>query len=191
LKVHRTLIDGYRVLISQPLFNTSVSAAVGFEAKAMEQAALLDDLTLLARNRKSLSGGTAAYADGEYDISTDPQDPGYQTGSTGVSPDSGMPPPQYRESIGASGGFNQMHQYAAPPGVYSGGGSQAGGGGMEPGKQYVLALYDYQAQAEGDLSFKRDDKILLVEKTDNANDWWTGTLGGVTGVFPGTYVTLL
>jgi amphiphysin len=50
---------------------------------------------------------------------------------------------------------------------------------------YVLALYDYDAQAEGDLSFKKDDKIELVERTQDANDWWTGKLRGVIGVFPG------
>lgn len=50
---------------------------------------------------------------------------------------------------------------------------------------YVLALYDYDAQAEGDLSFKKDDKIELVNRTEDANDWWTGKLRGVVGVFPG------
>lgn len=49
----------------------------------------------------------------------------------------------------------------------------------------MLALYDYDAQAEGDLSFKKDDKIELVERTQDANDWWTGRLRGVIGVFPG------
>jgi amphiphysin len=52
-------------------------------------------------------------------------------------------------------------------------------------KQYVVALYDYTAQAAGDLSFKRDDRIEIVEKTADTNDWWTGRLNGVTGVFPG------
>jgi len=26
-----------------------------------------------------------------------------------------------------------------------------------------------------------------VERTENADDWWTGRVNGVTGVFPGTY----
>ncbi|KAF1799757.1 hypothetical protein FB192DRAFT_1139004 [Mucor lusitanicus] len=50
---------------------------------------------------------------------------------------------------------------------------------------YVVALYDYDAQAEGDLSFKKDDKIELVQRTQDANDWWTGRLRGAVGVFPG------
>lgn len=52
-------------------------------------------------------------------------------------------------------------------------------------KKYVLALYDYDAQAEGDLSFRKDDKIELVERTADQNDWWTGKLGDVVGIFPG------
>ncbi|KAI7892875.1 uncharacterized protein EV154DRAFT_167315 [Mucor mucedo] len=54
--------------------------------------------------------------------------------------------------------------------------------------QFVVALYDYVAQAEGDLSFKKDDKIQIIEKTADTNDWWTGKLNGQTGVFPGNYV---
>ncbi|KAJ1822375.1 BAR adaptor protein Hob1 [Coemansia sp. RSA 2599] len=55
--------------------------------------------------------------------------------------------------------------------------------------QYVEALYDYAAQAEGDLSFKEGDRIELVKRTEAKDDWWTGRLNGVVGVFPGTYVT--
>jgi len=51
--------------------------------------------------------------------------------------------------------------------------------------EYVVALYDYSAQAEGDLSFCTDDKIEIVKKTDSKNDWWTGKVRGQTGVFPG------
>ncbi|CDH55384.1 bar adaptor protein [Lichtheimia corymbifera JMRC:FSU:9682] len=61
----------------------------------------------------------------------------------------------------------------------------------KPSSQYVVALYDYDAQAEGDLSFKRDDKIELIERTADQNDWWTGRLRGVTGIFPGNYVSEL
>ncbi|KAI8073130.1 hypothetical protein BC940DRAFT_324772 [Gongronella butleri] len=53
--------------------------------------------------------------------------------------------------------------------------------------KYVIALYDYDAQAEGDLSFRKDDRIALIERTADTNDWWTGELNGVRGVFPGNY----
>ena len=44
------------------------------------------------------------------------------------------------------------------------------------------------AQADGDLSFKTGDRIEIVKKTESQEDWWTGRLNGVEGVFPGNYV---
>ncbi|KAJ1723837.1 BAR adaptor protein Hob1 [Coemansia erecta] len=55
--------------------------------------------------------------------------------------------------------------------------------------QIVEALYDYSSQTQGDLSFKEGDRIELVQRTAAKDDWWTGRLNGVVGVFPGTYVS--
>ncbi|KAF8941966.1 hypothetical protein BGZ47_007003 [Haplosporangium gracile] len=60
--------------------------------------------------------------------------------------------------------------------------------GVPGGAKMAVALYDYDAQQAGDLSFRKDDRIEIVEKADNANDWWTGKLNGKQGVFPGNYV---
>lgn len=49
----------------------------------------------------------------------------------------------------------------------------------------VTALYDYTAQAEGDLSFRVGDVIEIVTRTKNENEWWTGRLNGKEGQFPG------
>src|ERR1051325_9093118 len=54
--------------------------------------------------------------------------------------------------------------------------------------QYVRALYDYDAQADGDLSFKKGDKIEVVERTEDVNGWWKGKLNGVVGDFPGNII---
>ncbi|MBW0539401.1 hypothetical protein O181_079116 [Austropuccinia psidii MF-1] len=53
---------------------------------------------------------------------------------------------------------------------------------------YVTALYDFAAQAEGDLSFSAGDRIELIKRTESEEDWWTGKLNGVEGIFPGNYV---
>ncbi|KAF8891554.1 hypothetical protein CPB85DRAFT_1332125 [Mucidula mucida] len=58
----------------------------------------------------------------------------------------------------------------------------------KPAVQYVVALYDFAAQADGDLSFNTGDRIEIVERTASAEDWWTGRLNGQQGVFPGNYV---
>jgi amphiphysin len=50
---------------------------------------------------------------------------------------------------------------------------------------YVSAVYDFEAQADGDLSFRAGDRIELVKKTESQEDWWTGRLNGQEGVFPG------
>jgi amphiphysin len=50
---------------------------------------------------------------------------------------------------------------------------------------YVVALYDFAAQADGDLDFKVGDRIEVVERSTSTEDWWTGRLDGRTGVFPG------
>lgn len=47
------------------------------------------------------------------------------------------------------------------------------------------ALYDYEAQAAGDLSFATGDVIDIVKKGATENEWWTGKLKGQEGQFPG------
>lgn len=47
------------------------------------------------------------------------------------------------------------------------------------------ALYDYEAQAAGDLSFATGDVIDIVKKGATENEWWTGKLKGQQGQFPG------
>ena len=57
-----------------------------------------------------------------------------------------------------------------------------------PAAQYVVALYDFAAQADGDLDFRAGDRIEVVERTESAEDWWTGKLNGRQGVFPGEWL---
>ncbi|KAL4915848.1 hypothetical protein BDW62DRAFT_119020 [Aspergillus aurantiobrunneus] len=54
----------------------------------------------------------------------------------------------------------------------------------------VTALYDYEAQAHGDLSFSAGDVIEITHRTDNQNEWWTGRVDGREGQFPANYVQL-
>ncbi|ODQ52707.1 putative BAR adaptor protein RVS167 [Saitoella complicata NRRL Y-17804] len=56
--------------------------------------------------------------------------------------------------------------------------------------EWCVALYDYVAQAAGDLSFSAGDRIEVLRRTDDVNEWWTGSLGGAEGVFPANYVQL-
>ncbi|CAD8106130.1 unnamed protein product [Paramecium primaurelia] len=56
--------------------------------------------------------------------------------------------------------------------------------------QYVIAKYDYKAQKDQDLSFKKEDQIKLLKKTTNG--WWYGEdKNQVKGYFPHNFVQSL
>ena len=52
---------------------------------------------------------------------------------------------------------------------------------------WVIALYDFVGEGQGDLSFREGDKIKVVKKTGSTDDWWEGDLRGVSGSFPANY----
>ncbi|NXP72717.1 SH3Y1 protein, partial [Ramphastos sulfuratus] len=54
----------------------------------------------------------------------------------------------------------------------------------------VTALYSFEGQQPGDLTFKAGDKITVTTKTDSQFDWWEGRIGGQTGIFPANYVAI-
>ncbi|KAF2875221.1 SH3 domain signaling protein [Massariosphaeria phaeospora] len=53
--------------------------------------------------------------------------------------------------------------------------------------EYVTAMYDFEGQGEGDLSFREGDRIRVVKKTNSSQDWWEGELRGSQGTFPANY----
>ncbi|QHS72579.1 amphiphysin [Saccharomyces paradoxus] len=93
-------------------------------------------------------------------------------------------------------GFQQSPQQQGPPPAYSNplaspvAGAPAVAAAAAPGVETVTALYDYQAQAAGDLSFPAGAVIEIVQRTPDVNEWWTGRYNGQQGVFPGNYVQL-
>jgi len=62
----------------------------------------------------------------------------------------------------------------------------------EPQTSSVLtaaALYDYNAENEGDLSFKEGDIIIIHDQSDPSG-WWEGEVNGVRGFFPSNFVSV-
>jgi signal transducing adaptor molecule len=53
----------------------------------------------------------------------------------------------------------------------------------------VKALYDFTPSEPGELAFKKDDIIAVLESV--YKDWWKGSLHGQTGIFPLNYVEKL
>ncbi|MEE6467933.1 hypothetical protein FKM82_008118 [Ascaphus truei] len=59
---------------------------------------------------------------------------------------------------------------------------------FKPGTQEeYIAMYTYESNEQGDLTFQQGDMIVVIKKD---GDWWTGTVGDKTGVFPSNYVRL-
>jgi len=119
---------------------------------------------------------------------------------TSISEDAEAPPPPY--SPGPAGGaVGDVKSPALSTGSW-GSVAKAKGAAPPPPKpkpsrlsgnpaaETVTALYDYEAQAEGDLSFLTGDVIEIITRTQNDNEWWTGKVRGKQGQFPGNYVKL-
>uniref|UniRef100_UPI00398F2A0C intersectin-2-like isoform X4 n=1 Tax=Pristiophorus japonicus TaxID=55135 RepID=UPI00398F2A0C len=52
----------------------------------------------------------------------------------------------------------------------------------------VIAIYDYTAANEDELSFSKGQLINVLNKDDP--DWWQGELNGMNGLFPSNYVKI-
>ncbi|XP_022109948.1 abl interactor 2-like [Acanthaster planci] len=53
----------------------------------------------------------------------------------------------------------------------------------------VIAIYEYQATRDDELTFQEDDIIYVLKK--NPDGWFEGVLHGITGLFPGNYVEVV
>ncbi|KAI1895691.1 hypothetical protein AGOR_G00108850 [Albula goreensis] len=70
-------------------------------------------------------------------------------------------------------------------------GSSEGKSAPAPGPNLlckVVALYDYQAANQDEISFSSGQLINVLDKSDP--DWWKGEFNGVTGLFPSNYVEI-
>lgn len=52
----------------------------------------------------------------------------------------------------------------------------------------VIAIYDYSAANQEEMSFTKGQLISVLDKSDP--DWWKGELNGITGLFPTNYVQM-
>uniref|UniRef100_A0AAY4ADM3 Intersectin 2b n=1 Tax=Denticeps clupeoides TaxID=299321 RepID=A0AAY4ADM3_9TELE len=52
----------------------------------------------------------------------------------------------------------------------------------------VIAMYDYTAANQDELSFSKGQLISVLDKS--SSDWWRGELNGITGLFPTNYIQM-
>ena len=62
-----------------------------------------------------------------------------------------------------------------------------GGGGGASKRRKLVAVYDCEAEQDGDLAFRKGDVIYFVSN-EPGDGWITGEINGVRGVFPENYV---
>ncbi|XP_066525458.1 src substrate protein p85-like [Hoplias malabaricus] len=94
--------------------------------------------------------------------------------------DSSPPPlPHREENEGEYEDISSVHVTAAVDNDYE---DLSGG-------QSAVALYDYQGEADDEISFMPDDIITNIEMVDEG--WWKGTCHGHTGLFPASFVKLM
>ncbi|XP_074411663.1 tyrosine-protein kinase Fgr isoform X3 [Zonotrichia albicollis] len=77
----------------------------------------------------------------------------------------------------------------AEPGAFPSGGLQARSGALSGGGVTLfIALYDYEARTEDDLTFQKGEKFHIINNTEG--DWWEARSlsSGATGYIPSNYV---
>lgn len=155
------------------------------------------------KRRHQVMGGPGAQPDSaslgglllpSYYQGTDPANSQYGIGNekqvyvqqpTGTNPPTvGAPAASY---AAPSAGYGAPA--AASTGYPTPGGVQVPPPYQNTGVKTCTALYDYTAQAQGDLTFAAGAVIEVVESGD-PNAWWTGRYNGQTGSFPGNYVKM-
>ncbi|KAI8817347.1 uncharacterized protein EV422DRAFT_508947 [Fimicolochytrium jonesii] len=212
LKVVEALNRHFSDLCHENGFDASQPPLVAFEAKFEGIMEALKELTLA--NRGALKRPAVNYQNPEEGY----EEGGGEAPAEAFAPEDEHLP-AYEEPNGAKGGYpsspsksNTTYKaYAGPsssaasiaaaamaargqtpPAAASAGASsatRAAPPSTTPRTSFVIALYDFDGAEEGDLAFKKDDKIEVLERTPDTNDWWRGKCKGVTGQFPGNYVS--
>ncbi|KAL0576567.1 rRNA-processing protein las1 [Marasmius crinis-equi] len=62
---------------------------------------------------------------------------------------------------------------------------------LQGGVARAIALYDFQGVETGDLSFVKGDVITIIQKSDSTDDWWTGKVRDMKGIFPANFVEVV
>jgi len=117
-----------------------------------------------------------------HDFVENPPPPYSNSGSPSLNGDSSM---ARANSTGSAWGAAAKAKGAAPPPPKP---KPSRFSGAPAPADRAEALYDYEAQAAGDLSFSTGDVIEIVQKGATENEWWTGKMMGREGQFPGKHI---
>ena len=170
-------------------FDLTLDIEEAFEAKRGNVKEKAEELSIVHFKtaggvQRGGSRGVSRYAPGAKAKEAEANKSKYGRNSTTSNPEDGLanPPPPYSPtgSAPASPVVGGLGKAKPPPPKPKP--SRLSG---VPAAETVTALYDYEAQAEGDLSFMTGDTIEILTRTQNENEWWTGKVNGRQGQFPG------
>ena len=117
-----------------------------------------------------------------HDFLEQPPPPYTSPNLNGISPSSSTTAIGRANSTGSSWGAAAKAKGAAPPPPKP---KPSNLRSPNLAVQTCTALYDFEAQAEGDLSFATGEVIEVVQRGATENEWWTGRVGKREGQFPG------
>ncbi|KAG8805363.1 hypothetical protein FRC19_007925, partial [Serendipita sp. 401] len=55
----------------------------------------------------------------------------------------------------------------------------------------AIVRFDFDAAEPDDLTIRKGEIILILEKSASVNDWWRGQIGGRVGNFPANFVEVV
>lgn len=177
-------------------FDFTIDVEEGFESRHIENKDAVDKLSIV--HFKKTGGpktpGVSKYATPATSKYAEANAARQRANSSAVA--EANPPPPYT----ASPPLGSTTLASTPGNVVGGlaGAAKAKGPAPPPPKpkpqrlsgqpvETVTALYDYEAQAHGDLSFSAGEVIEIIKKTGNTNEWWRGRVNGKEGQFPGEF----
>ncbi|RKP23591.1 hypothetical protein SYNPS1DRAFT_18348 [Syncephalis pseudoplumigaleata] len=182
LKISSMLDQQLQPLVGLRHIDYASSAADGYAKRKAQVDEILEQLRAIAPQ------GTASRTNG-----ASPRPP--LTPATPASPASPYNEKQAFAGRLSGGPYPESGAASTPMAAPNSAAAAAGTGASVPlpprivhspaNEQYVVAIYPFSGEASGDLGFKVGDRIQVINRTDNTNDWWTGRLNGKTGIFPG------
>lgn len=110
---------------------------------------------------------------------------GQQTTPSPYAANNAAPPPPYQSP---PSNYGQTYGHQKTPSYGNGGAATTRlpppppPPSRKPHEETARALYDFNGEQSGDLSFREGDIITIVQKSQSQDDWWTGRIGGRQGI---------
>lgn len=167
------------------VLNSRVFAGVAGNTEVYNDIPVYDDDYDSYSNNQSGQRGSDSYGAGndnyEYHDAPPRRSATWQSGN-GATSASRSTPRETTDSIGRRGTLGSNDGKPPRPSAPKPAFQARNTGALGPNE--AEALFTFDAAQEGDLGFKKGERIQIIKRTDNETDWWTGRIGTREGIFP-------